>query len=202
MSELKDVNIVVGRFQPFTLGHQSLLEALYKENNYPTVICNISNKKFDSKHPFSDDLIKKELDTCLKGEDFYIDQIFIASAAIDKIGAQLKKMGYKAHLWGCGTDREQTYKRMISNKKYLVDFPEDFDIFVVTRDEKSSGVDGISATKVRNAIKDDDKVEFVKMMPNGAEKLFDDFKEALGQVKESKVTLEEYINNQNYFDIE
>ena len=37
MSNIKDVNLVVGRLQPPTLGHQSILEALYKENEYPTV---------------------------------------------------------------------------------------------------------------------------------------------------------------------
>lgn len=192
---------MIGRFMPFTRGHQSVLEALYKENDYPCVVCCVSNTKFDSKHPFSDDLIEKEFDTCLKGEDFYLDKIMIKSAAIDKVGEELAKKGYVAHLWGCGTDREKQYQRMASNKKYLTDFPEDFKLFVVKRDEQSSDIDGISATKVREAIKSDDKAAFVKMMPNGAEKLFDDFKEALSQVKESHVSLGEYVEN-NYIDID
>lgn len=192
---------MIGRFMPFTRGHQSVLEALYKENDYPCVVCCVSNTKFDSKHPFSDDLIEKEFDTCLKGEDFYLDKIMIKSAAIDKVGEELAKKGYVAHLWGCGTDREKQYQRMASNKKYLTDFPEDFKLFVVKRDEQSSDIDGISATKVREAIKSDDKAAFVKMMPNGAEKLFDDFKEALSQVKESHVSLGEYVENK-YIDID
>ena len=194
---------MVGRTQPFTLGHQSILEALYKENEYPTVLCLIHNTKFDSKHPFSDDLIKKEIDTCLKDKDFYQDIIWIKSAAIDKIGEELTKKDYSAHLWGCGTDREAMYKKMVSNEKYTKDFPEDFKVFVVDRDEKSSAVDGISATKVRQAIKDDDKVTFVKMMPDGAQKLFDEFKEELNKVNESECChLDEYINNENYFNID
>ena len=80
---------MVGRTQPFTLGHQSILEALYKENGYPTVLCLIHNTKFDSKHPFSDDLIKKEIDTCLRSKDFYQDIIWVKNAAIDKIGEEL-----------------------------------------------------------------------------------------------------------------
>lgn len=192
---------MIGRFMPFTRGHQSVLEALYKENGYPCVVCCVSNTKFDSKHPFSDDLIEKEFDTCLKGEDFYLDKIMINSAAIDKVGTELAKKGYVAHLWGCGTDREKQYQRMASNKKYLTDFPDDFKLFVVKRDEQSSDIDGISATKVREAIKSDDKAEFVKMMPDGAEKLFDKFKEALSQVKESHVGLSEYVEN-NYIDVE
>lgn len=200
---MTNVNIISGRCQPFTLGHQSILEALYKENKYPTVLCLIHNTKFDSKHPFSDELIKKEIDTCLKGKDFYQDIIWIKNAAIDKIGEELAKKDYSAHLWGCGTDRAKSYERMATNKKYLKDFPDDFKVFVVDRDETSSAVDGISATKVRQAIKDDDKVTFVKMMPDGAQKLFNEFKEELSKVNESKCChLGEYISNENYFDIE
>lgn len=199
--DTENINITIGRFQPFTRGHQSVLEALYKENGYPCVVCCVSNTKFDSKHPFSDDLIEKEFDTCLKGEDYYLDKIMIKSAAIDKVGEELAKKGYVAHLWGCGTDREKQYQRMATNKKYLTDFPDDFKLFVVKRDEQSSDIDGISATKVREAIKNDDKAAFVKMMPDGAEKLFDKFKEALSQVKECHVGLSEYIEN-NYIDVE
>lgn len=199
---MKDVNILIGRLQPPTLGHQSILEALYKENEYPTVLCLIHNTKFDSKHPFSDDLIKKEIDTCWKGEKFYEDTIWVKSAAIDKIGEELATKEYSAHLWGCGTDREKSFKAMASNKKYLKDFPEDFKVFVVTRDEKSSAVDGISATKVREAIKSDDKVEFVKMMPDGAAKLFDKFKEELAKVTEADHSLEAYVLNDNLYDID
>ena len=198
-----NVNLISGRCQPFTLGHQSILEALYKENKYPTVLCLIHNTKFDSKHPFSDELIKKEIDTCLKGKDFYQDIIWIKNAAIDKIGEELVKKDYSAHLWGCGTDRAKSYERMATNKKYLKDFPDDFKVFVVDRDETSSAVDGISATKVRQAIKDGDKATFVKMMPDGAQKLFDEFKEELSKVNEDAIcSLGSYVENDNLFDID
>ena len=192
---------MIGRFMPFHKGHASVLQALYKENGYPCVVCCVSNTKFDTKHPFSDDLIEKEFDTCLKGEDYYLDKIMIKSAAIDKVGEELAKKGYVAHLWGCGTDREKQYQRMATNKKYLTDFPDDFKLFVVKRDEQSSNVDGISATKVREAIKNGDKAAFVKMMPDGAEKLFDKFKEAISQIKECHIGLGEYVEN-NYIDVD
>ena len=155
---------MIGRFMPFHKGHASVLQALYKENGYPCVVCCVTNTK---------------------------------------VGEELAKKGYGAHLWGCGTDREKQYQRMATNKKYLTDFPDDFKLFVVKRDEQSSNVDGISATKVRQAIKDDDKAAFVKMMPDGAQKLFNEFKEELSKVNESKCChLGEYISNENYFDIE
>ena len=136
-------------------------------------------------------------------KDFYQDIIWVKNDAIDKIGEELGKKGYYAHLWGCGTDREKMYKSMASNKKYLKDFPDDFKVFVIERDETSSAVDGISATKVRQAIKDDDKAAFVKMMPDGAQKLFNEFKEELSKVNENAVcSLGSYVENNNLFDID
>lgn len=200
---MKDINLICGRFMPFTKGHQSVLEALYKENGYPTVVACIKNTKHDAKHPFDDELIAKEFDTCLNNEKFFEDHIYVTSAAIDKIGAALKEKGYLAHLWGCGTDRAKSFERMASNPKYIVDFADDFKVFVVERDENSNGIDGISATKVREAIKNDDKKEFERMMPKGAGKLFDEFKEQLSKVNESSsCNLCDYIENLNYMDIE
>ena len=128
--------------------------------------------------------------------------IWVKTAAIDKIGEELTKKDYRAHLWGCGTDRAKAYQAMASNKKYTKDFPEDFKVFIVTRNEKSSAVDGISATKVREAIKADNKAKFVKMMPDGADKLFDKFKEQLSKVNECNSSLKDYVDNNNIFDID
>lgn len=201
--EKKDVNLFLGRFMPFTKGHQSVLEALYKENGYPTVVACIKNTKHDAKHPFDDELIAKEFDTCLKGQKFFEDHIYVKSAAIDLIGADLAEKGYSAHLWGCGTDRAKPFTAMASNPKYTKDFPDDFKVFVVERDESSNDVDGISATKVREAIKNDDKKEFERMMPKNAGKLFNEFKEQLSKVNESSsCSLIDYVNNYNYLDID
>lgn len=194
----KDVNLFLGRFQPFTKGHQSVLEKLYKENDYPTVVACISNKKYDKKHPFSDKLIAKEFDLCLKGKPFFDKQIYVSSAAIDKVGEELSKLGYKAHLWGCGSDRASAFEKMASTEKYVKDFPDDFKVFVVDRDEASSELDGISATKVREALLQNDKDEFKRMMPDKSEKLYDEFKEELSSIKESFCTLQNYINNKLY----
>lgn len=176
---------------------------MFKENGFPTVICYIQNKKFDKKHPFSDSLIQKEYDKCLKDEKWYEDAIPVSSADIIEIGKMLNEKGYAPHLWGCGTDRKASYEKMANNEKYRKEgmLPDDFKVFVVERDETSSDVAGISATKVRNAIASDDKQEFVKMMPDGAQSLYDDFKEELSKVTESLWALEDYVINKD-FDVE
>lgn len=190
---MKDVNLFLGRFQPFTKGHEKVLEELYKENGYPTVVACIANTKHDSKHPFDDGLIAKEFDICLKGKKYFEDYIYVSSAAINKVGEELAKKGYRAHLWGCGSDRASTFEKMASNPKYTVDFPDDFKVFVVDRDETSNDIDGISATKVREAIKNNDIDSFKKMMPGHAEMLFIDFKKQLNNIKESLISLAKYL---------
>lgn len=204
---MTDVNIIIGRFMPLHLGHISILQKMYNENSFPTIICNIHNTKFDEKHPFSDELITKEMDKCLKGEDYYQGHIFVKSAAIDIIGKELHDQGYTPHLWGCGTDRAKAFEKMANNPKYRKngELPDDFKVFVVDRDEHSADVAGISATKVREALKNDDKAAFVKMMPDGAQSLYDDFKKAYDKVmekNESLSSLSDYMTNDNFYDFE
>jgi cytidyltransferase-like protein len=44
---LKKVNIIVGRFQPFTLGHMKVLEQIHKQNGHPIVIFIVRGVKFN-----------------------------------------------------------------------------------------------------------------------------------------------------------
>lgn len=192
---MKDVNIILGRFMPFHLGHCSIPEAMFNENGLPTVICQIQNKKIDKKHPFTDDLINKEFYKCLKGQKWYADHILVSSADIVKIGQELNNKGYIPHLWGCGTDRKVPFERMAKNTKYREEgmLPDDFKVFVVKRDDASNDIAGISATKVRDAITADNKEAFVKMMPQGAESLYNEFKCQLSKVNESMMSLKDYV---------
>ena len=56
---MKKVNIVVGRFQPFTKGHYSCVNAAKRVKGLPTVICmiNVPEGKVDKRHPFPSDML-------------------------------------------------------------------------------------------------------------------------------------------------
>ena len=45
--------------------------------------------------------------------------------------------------------------------------------------------DDVSATAVRQALKDDNKDEYIKLMPKGTDILYDEFKEQINMVKET-----------------
>ena len=175
-----------------------MIEYGLKHNGLPTVIFMISNKKTDKKHPFSDELIQKEMDMLKKLLKGIENTVYVSSADIVKLGQWCYENNYEPQLWITGSDRLAAYKRQAENPKYqdLGHFPSSFTTLEVPRTDED-----ISATKVREAIMNDDLDTFKKMMPEGTEKLFDDFKEALSQVKECKVSLMDYIQ-ESKFDID
>ena len=195
---MKKVNICLGRFMPFTKGHYKMIEYGLKHNDLPTVIFMISNKKMDKKHPFSDELIQKEMNMLKKSLNGIENTVYVSSADIVKLGQWCYENNYEPQLWITGSDRLAAYKRQAENPKYqdLGHFPSSFTTLEVPRTDED-----ISATKVREAIMNDDLDTFKKMMPEGTEKLFDDFKEALSQIKECKVSLVDYIQ-ESKFDID
>ena len=187
---MKKVNICLGRFQPYTLGHYKMVEYGFKENGLPTVMLMIHNKKMDSKHPFTDELIQKEMELIKNSCPNIEDTIYVDNADLVKFGQKLQEKEYEAQLWITGSDRLDSYKKMAENPKYQEQggYPSSFTTLEVPRTDED-----ISATKVREAIKNDDIETFKKMMPKGSEKLFDEFKEQLSNIKEGMKSLKDYI---------
>ncbi len=175
-----------------------MIEYGLKHNGLPTVIFMISNKKMDKKHPFSDELIQKEMDMLKKSLKGIENTAYVSSADIVKLGQWCYENNYEPQRWITGSDRLAAYKRQAENPKYqdLGHFPSSFTTLEVPRTD-----DDISATKVREAIANDDLDTFKKMMPDGTEKLFGEFKEALSQVKECKISLIDYVK-ESKFDID
>lgn len=162
------VNIVVGRFQPFTLGHGKVLQQLYKENGLPIVVFLVKSGKVDSSNPFSEELQKDMLNSIK--EDYNIKDIkVIKYAAIDLIFNELRPE-YEPVLWGVGSDRLKNYNGQVNREEYRTDLNvrEDFSTFEIVR-----GDEDISATKVRKSLIEDDFRVFKKMMPIGLWDKFD-----------------------------
>lgn len=187
----KPCNIALGRFQPFTKGHLQMLKDGYDKNGYPAVVFMISNKKFDSKHPFSDKLISKEMDIIKQNYKFIADTVPATNANIVAIGQKLDEMGYEPHLWLCGDDREAQFKKQSENPKYREagKLPDDFTTYT-----GSGRTEGVSGTAVRNALKANDKETFNKLVPKGVEAMFDELKKEIDTINESMKDINNYIN--------
>ncbi len=179
---MKEVNMTVGRFQPFTKGHLQMLLDGKEKNGLPVVVLIVKNTKFDSRHPFSDELTLKELDIVKKNYPGLIeDTFFVSKANIVECGEVLRDNGYQAQLWLCGEDNIKNYKAMVSTPKYIEQggYPEGFDIYTGT-----GRVEGVSGTAAREALKAGDKKAFKAIMPKGTDKLFDKFVEEISKINE------------------
>ena len=162
---MKKVNIVVGRFQPFTKGHYSCVTAAKRFNGLPTVICMIGvpESKVDSRHPFPSNMLVDAYSDLFSNDSKVADVIPVKNADIVHIADELRKHGYEIASWTCGTDRYNDYTR-ISNKYHdMAGLSDDFEVIEVPRTDED-----ISATKVRNCLLNGDRNGFYSMIPQSA----------------------------------
>lgn len=152
----KSVNIIVGRFQPFTQGHMKCVIEAWEKHGVPTVICmiDVKDEKVNESRPFPSSLLLPIYENTLYSH--LIDSIkLVSSADIVKIGEMLWNDGYEIISWTCGTDRYSGYLRQSINYKVQAHLPEKFDLIEVVR-----GDDDISASQARQFILNNDEKSF------------------------------------------
>ena len=89
--------------------------------------------------------------------------VLVRNANIVEIGEMLYNDGYEIVSWTCGTDRIESYQKMASKYAEQSHLSPDFKMIEIKRSDED-----ISATKVRQALADDDKKTFDKMTPFGS----------------------------------
>lgn len=158
---MKQVNIIVGRFQPITKGHMKCIEMAYNRLQIPTVIVMVIAKKQDSRHPFVTyelvDMYKK----MFRNNPKIIDIVTAKNANIVDIGRELYDAGYIVRSWTCGTDRYDSYLKMTAKHHDDAMLDDNFELLEIERTDED-----ISATKLRAAIIDNDYHTFVELFPN------------------------------------
>ena len=117
----KPVNMFVGRFQPFTLGHAKVIDTISKQNGHPVVVILIKSKtkkKEDAfKRPYDEETQLAMLNK-LKSK-YPIEKVYILDrAAIDYMFNAMRADGYEPVLWGTGTDRLKTYSYQVDKPEY------------------------------------------------------------------------------------
>jgi cytidyltransferase-like protein len=190
------VNMFVGRFQPFTLGHVKVLETLYKENGYPVVVFLVKSKTVKAedavKRPYDVDTQIAMFNRVQKEYPFLKEVIVVPSAAIDLMFNQLRPK-YEPVLWGTGSDRLKAYGYMVDNQKYReeLNVRPDFGLHEIKR-----GDDDISATQVRNTLINDEYNGFKKLTPKSLHGMYDELKTKLEKsmaTTEGIMTFEQFI---------
>jgi len=170
------VNIVVGRFQPPTLGHIKLLRQLHAVNSLPVVVVQVRSKSGENT-PFDNELITRIWMDITKQYKFIEGVVETQTGFIYSIIDALRPL-YEPVLWGTGSDRLKDYQRQIDKYGPEANVLKEFQPYEVKRTGKN-----ISATKVRNAIMEDNEAEFKKLTPKAEHRYYDQLRAELMQSK-------------------
>jgi nicotinic acid mononucleotide adenylyltransferase len=179
---MEDVNIIVGRFQPLTNGHLRCAREVYKATGNRTVLLVIETTKPDDRHPFrTSDLARLLTDTC-KNTDYLAGWILVKNADIVKNAELLRASGYNPVSWSCGTDRYQSYSKMVERYKDKAGLPDDFHVIEIHRTD-----DDISATKVRQYISDGNKIKYRASVPGHWKNDFEYLRDLMMDITECRM---------------
>jgi hypothetical protein len=161
------------------------------------------------KRPFTNDLIEKELQIVKQSNKKYFEDVIYVKNAYDAIADFAYKVSqglYEPNYLMCGDDRIDTYTKMIESDKpwKTVDGNECENVLKgkMTVNIGKGRTEGVSGTAVRASIIKNDKAAFGRLMPNGADRMFDDFVTAFKMFKETIAsTINEYNNYNSLVDL-
>lgn len=159
---MQQVNLIIGRFQPLTNGHMKCVDYAWNEKQLPTVFAmiQVKDEKVDERHPFPSSMLIPVYNEIFEKNPRVVKVILVKNANIVEIGETLFKEGYQVAAWTCGTDRLDSYKKMAEKYADKAHLADDFEMLEVKRSDED-----ISATKARQALKDDDIRTFAALTP-------------------------------------
>jgi len=194
IEEEREVFFTFGRMNPPTIGHGKLIDALVKRSKGADYKIYVSQSQDPKKNPLSySDKIKHLRKMFPKnGRNIIVDKT--ARNAID-IATKLYDMGYKKVTMVVGGDQVRTFEVLLNKyngKKARHGFYNFESINVVSagrRDPDAEGVEGMSATKMRQAASDNDYQTFAQGIPKSmsdkdTRKLFNDVRKGMGLKEE------------------
>jgi cytidyltransferase-like protein len=165
--ELKDVNVLIGRFQPFHNGHLKMAKKMKEENDLPCIVAVVHpGHNSSGKSPFGEDLVKKYMEAVVRENGDSICGFFMVNRGLlGVIYGTAKTHGFNIKSIGAGDDRVSDYKKQIDYlKKNGKDFPQEITIVETPR--------STSATEVRKKIEEEDFTSFKKMVPPSISSLY------------------------------
>ena len=189
------VNIMVGRFQPFTLGHLKCLKGIKNSLGVPTLLCVIPGNG-DDKHPFMGS-VQDEMYEKLKeaNPDLIADVAYVKNAFIEAWVIAAKERGLEPVSWTCGNDRIDAYRSMVAKHGEKYGLSPEFQVYLVDR-----GDDNISATSVRESLLAGNKEKFMTEMPECLWDMYDEMRQVMvGDTMPAQQTIAEERVEDEYF---
>lgn len=176
---MEKVNIIIGRFQPFTLGHLKCAQEAQRKLGVKSVLLVINTVKQDARHPFLTKQIEKILDKMCKEEPTLTGYVLVKNADIVKNVEILREAGYEPVSWTCGTDRYSQYENMVKKYGKDINLDDNFEVIEVKR-----GDEDISATAVRQALRNNDEDTYTSLVPNAWRRQFVFLRDIIMEVDE------------------
>ena len=187
-----DVTVVFGRFNPPTIGHEKLLQAAEKAAQGGDFKIYPSRTQDPKKNPLDPDM---KVSYMRKMFPKYEEQIVNDAEMISifNVLTTAYEDGYKNVNIIVGADRQAEFENLANKyNKDLYDFKQIRVISAGVRDADAEGVEGMSASKMRKAVADDDFEAFKKGTPKGindgeTRTLFDAVRAGMGVKKKKEV---------------
>ena len=189
------LTIVFGRFNPPTIGHEKLLQAAEKAAIGGELKIYPSRTNDPKKNPIDPDM---KISYMKKMFPDYEEQIINdpEMVSIFNVLVTAAEDGYKNINIVVGADRQAEFENLAN--KYngeLYDFKEIRVISAGVRDADAEGVEGMSASKMRKAVQDDDFDAFRRGVPKklsnaDTQALFDAVRTGMGTKKKKKEVTE------------
>ena len=187
-----DITVVFCRFNPPTIGHEKLLQAAEKAAQGGDFKIYPSRTQDAKKNPLDPDM---KVSYMRKMFPKYEEQIVNDSEMISifNVLTTAYEEGYKNVNIIVGADRQAEFENLANKyNKDLYDFKQIRVISAGVRDADAEGVEGMSASKMRKAVMDDDFEAFKKGTPKGindgeTRTLFDAVRAGMGGKKKKEV---------------
>jgi hypothetical protein len=190
------VTVVFGRFNPPTVGHEKLLKSAKRISSGTDIKIYPSRSQDPKKNPLDPDLKVSYMKKMFPDFEENIINDYQMKTIFDVLVAANEE-GYSNVNIVVGSDRQAEFENLA--QKYNGDL-YNFDLIRVVsagvRDADADGVEGMSASKMRKAVMDDDFASFRRGTPKSlddaeAKALFNSVRQGMG-VKKSKVKKESY----------
>jgi len=192
ISKPKKVNLLIGNFQPFHLGHIKAIEKLKSKNNLPIVLVSIIKDSPTEDSPFSERIVRKMLNSVEQEYGKLIDKaILLKKGSIDDILGSLKP-AYIPVLWGTNRNKLEKYALQLNYLKKRhpsLDINSDFKLVEIPKYQSSSDI--------RKLIKNQNYAEFKRLVPNSIASDFYNLKKELDSINESNVSINSDDSNIN-----
>jgi len=187
-----DLTIAFGRFNPPTIGHEKLLQAAEKAAQGGDLKIYPSRTQDAKKNPLDPDM---KVSYMRKMFPKYEEQIIndAEMRSIFDVLTTAYEEGYKSVNIIVGADRQAEFENLANKyNKDLYDFKQIRVISAGIRDADAEGVEGMSASKMRKAVADNDFEAFKRGTPKSAKEgdvqaMYDAVRAGMGVKKKKEV---------------